>query len=515
MKKIIIIIILFLLIPFTVFTILDLKDKDIYLDEDFITTETENSYIVLNNNTLNDVFFSNLFDTVQLTLDTSIRDFNDLTLQEVFETSLFDNYQLVTNGDFETATLINWAFEGGGTKTIISDIKYGNYALEITTNNSSGLVYQIISAKTNDEIYYSVNTYLRSFTTNSIILGISDSGFTNYTNIPRNNSTIGTWLRQSQIITNIANDNPIFILGLVSNATRSIIYDNINIFNITKMKANNQYSPLYQTTFDLMTDEQIKLQMDEFLEKPYLFIDYENLGFGLTTSKMDFYYSLYQALKNNVSLPNEISNGFYTNGNVIIYLAPLIINKQYSPLYQTTFDLMTIEQIKLQMDEFVAKPYLFIDYENLGFELSTSQMDRWYNYYSNGYTSIITLGGTVDGYTNLQNFIALDPGPLYKLTIHDLNTDKETMQDKRYKIIHNEDDAIILITTEDDEYFMTVYDDETYMSTISLDNLELIFEGYNPSGTTPGLIPTKAQPFLLIIPLFLIFGFIVLVTKDE
>ena len=70
------------------------------------------------------------------------------------------------------------------------------------------------------------------------------------------------------------------------------------VFNISTLIANKQYSPLYNTTFDLMSDAQIKSQMDMFVDKPYLFIDYKTLGIDhLTVEQMDYWYEVYRDAK--------------------------------------------------------------------------------------------------------------------------------------------------------------------------------------------------------------------------
>jgi len=65
---------------------------------------------------------------------------------------------------------------------------------------------------------------------------------------------------------------------------------------------------------------------------------------------------------------------------------------------------MSDADIKSQMDEFVNKPYLFIDYEYIGIDdFTTEQMDFWYSVYDGSYR------GTFidDGDTYLQNDIGL------------------------------------------------------------------------------------------------------------
>src|SRR5690606_26308131 len=75
--------------------------------------------------------------------------------------------------------------------------------------------------------------------------------------------------------------------------------DNIMLFNISTLIANKQYSPIFNTTFDLMSDTNIKTQMDAFValgldtRNNYL-IDYLSLGIPLSTMEdIETYYDLY------------------------------------------------------------------------------------------------------------------------------------------------------------------------------------------------------------------------------
>jgi hypothetical protein len=62
-----------------------------------------------------------------------------------------------------------------------------------------------------------------------------------------------------------------------ASAWAQVDVDFIYAFNVSDLIANEQYSPLYSTTFDLMTDEQIKAQMDlwisQGLSTPNIVID--------------------------------------------------------------------------------------------------------------------------------------------------------------------------------------------------------------------------------------------------
>ncbi|MEM0172970.1 MAG: hypothetical protein QXI16_00520, partial [Sulfolobaceae archaeon] len=250
-------------------------------------------------------------------------------------------------------------------------------------------------------------------------------------------------------------------------------------------------------------------------------------GVNETEEGYDSVDSYYKYGTNNIAFYLYVPKGTYANlseaqadladTKIWYQLATPIVTELdymfYSTLYQTTFDLLTEEQIKLQMDEFVEKPYLFIDYETFGISsITTVQMDMYYNYYLDGFDNV-TFGNTVSAYTNLQSLMSQNADLNYKLYIKDLSTDIKNIQNTQYKLTQNDDN--ILVSDINDEYLMTIYDDNTYISNISIDNLEFTFEGYNSIGTIQGTIPTKAQPFLLIIPLFLIVGFIFLVLKEE
>jgi len=103
----------------------------------------------------------------------------------------------------------------------------------------------------------------------------------------------------SQVITNTLT---LSSLRLQTGAVGVNYVDYAYAFNISTLIANKQYSPLYKTTFDLMTDAEIKLEMDEFCRKPYLFLDYETLGLDdllISNTDMDYWYNLYYDIVND------------------------------------------------------------------------------------------------------------------------------------------------------------------------------------------------------------------------
>ena len=103
-------------------------------------------------------------------------------------------------------------------------------------------------------------------------------------------------------------------------------------FNISTLIANKQYSPLFNTTFDLMSDTDIKTQMDEFVAKPYLFINYTDLGIDtLTTTQMDYWFSVYQNpnLLNGLEIMDDNELFFYKD--TIFDISKMKIDKIFSP----------------------------------------------------------------------------------------------------------------------------------------------------------------------------------------
>jgi len=321
-----------------------------------------------------DLTYRGLFIDNNLTIDVPIAELNGLTLREVFEdSSILDDYQLVTNGDFSDGTT-GWQSYGG-----VGSIVNGGFVSTgdgtnntVTTGISSGYFIDMLPSS-------KLNISSKATVTNSLCTSLSlivayyqDSSYITETNIKiQVNPVQDTEYDLSTIFTtrsiNDYNKIRIYVRAVypdVTSADTSVhITDYVYTFNISDLIANNQYSPLYSTTFDLMSDAEIKAQMDEFVEKPYLFIDYQLLGIdNLTTSQMDYYYSLYQAITNSESLPNEVLNGFYTNDDVIIDLSifdveptieqintMLVYFESYVDNYQYDYDILSLSETQIAL----------------------------------------------------------------------------------------------------------------------------------------------------------------------
>jgi hypothetical protein len=162
--------------------------------------------------------------------------------------------QLVTNGDFSDGTT-GWT---GASSTlnvlggIGSMIGNGTSPGPFLTNSLS----MIVSHK-----YY---VSLKARATNNLAtdLSIRHSGSSVFAS--QVNPVQNTWYNLSAVITASVTTYRIYtVYNTMADATNAVTeIDYAYSFNISTLIANKQYSPLYEDTFDNLTDEQIKTQMD-------------------------------------------------------------------------------------------------------------------------------------------------------------------------------------------------------------------------------------------------------------
>lgn len=159
--------------------------------------------------------------------------------------------QLVTNGDFSNGTTGWNAYRGTGS------VSNGVYTLVGNTADNYMALYRDITVNTTDKYYIF-----------SMLMTPNTVSYMQVTNVGIfYNPTPNLWYLFSGIFTFsttqgrhecLLNYTP--INGLTLN-----IKNNIR-FNVSQLIANKQYSPLYNTTFNLMTDAQIKIQMDSWVQ---------------------------------------------------------------------------------------------------------------------------------------------------------------------------------------------------------------------------------------------------------
>jgi len=167
---------------------------------------------------------------------TTIQEYHD----DIFVVDVIPN--LVTNGDFNSS--VGWNVGGGW---VISEGK-----ANINTLTQDNLT-QYDKLNLTDKFYYNSKINLNSGSFR-IYLGAGQPTFY---------STILT----NQVVSSIKIPTVNTIIYLQTGASGAIIeVDYIYVFNVSSLITSQQYSPLYSTTFDLMTDEQIKLQLDEWVQ---------------------------------------------------------------------------------------------------------------------------------------------------------------------------------------------------------------------------------------------------------
>ena len=171
--------------------------------------------------------------------------------------------QLVTNGDFSNGTT-GWA----------SQFSTSSVALSILSNTGDGTnsIPRILRTYTwnNEKYYINVKVRITNTSASEIRINTNDSQF-----FIQSTPIQNTWYKISNIFT--------YAGGTTSRVQIAHFYadsetangkvmevDYVYAFNISTLIANKQYSPIYNTTFDLMSDEQIKAQMDTWVQNKTL-----------------------------------------------------------------------------------------------------------------------------------------------------------------------------------------------------------------------------------------------------
>ena len=169
-----------------------------------------------------------------------IHELADKTLNEMYPPVGLNSLQLVTNGDFSNGTT-GWNLAG---ETYIDTTNFNVVVL-----SSTGAY----SAITRANFYDISKKYFFSMNILSISgeIALTDS----FTGIIYNTSGYKSFVAtpiQTQI-------------SIKRNTAVNAVIDDIKVFNISNLISNKTYSPLYDTTFDLMTDANIKTQMDTWV----------------------------------------------------------------------------------------------------------------------------------------------------------------------------------------------------------------------------------------------------------
>jgi uncharacterized repeat protein (TIGR02543 family) len=217
-----------------------------------------------------------------ININLPLDELNGLTLDELFTSgTTLQASQLVTNGDFSDGTT------GWSLISVTGSVLNGIYSFTATETN--GRLVQSISITQNDKIYYNsrikTNSNNVKVATDGINL-VAHTGSGNFENL----SKIATITYGSVF--------QLQIRDFRTSAWTEIQVDYAYVFNISTLISNKQYSPISNTTFDLMTDAQIKTQMDTWVNQGLdtVINSLDILGAYSTAvaENWDTYYELYQ-----------------------------------------------------------------------------------------------------------------------------------------------------------------------------------------------------------------------------
>ena len=161
--------------------------------------------------------------------------------------STLESHQLVTNGDFSDGTT-GWTKFDDNTY-YVSD---GELIVEKGTDTLTSAIQPFASIV--DHKYY-YRLYFNYDVDGTYLFQINQQG--DYQTLPNKEA-----YNSGIILSNYEGVN--LYIGQGSNAN-FIVIDNVRLYDITPLITNKQYSPLYSTTFDLMSDAEIQTQMNAWV----------------------------------------------------------------------------------------------------------------------------------------------------------------------------------------------------------------------------------------------------------
>jgi len=210
---------------------------------------------------------------------------------------------LIGNGDFSNGTT-GWGV-ANATQSVSCDI---NTVVSNGSTNNVQLWRRSISNVPIGSKYYAVSK-VRTTTSGVNTLNLQiEYVISPFTIATVTNPVQNTWYILSNVFTTTIlanmlynNRNYFTTLGAISGVTFE--YDFAYLINISTLISNKQYSPLYQTTFDLMSDAQIKAQLDDLIAY-YGYFDDEQTFFYINHTDFDTIYTEFFGTAPTVFLDN-------------------------------------------------------------------------------------------------------------------------------------------------------------------------------------------------------------------
>ena len=167
----------------------------------------------------------------------------------------FDSEQLFTNGDFSVGTTGWLQYPTLSSFTVNSGI-----ASFLASSEFAG-IYRTVTVVSGHKIYA-----VGRIKANGNVRFRNEDTYTQH-------SGSGNYELLSSIHTMTTTTYDVGVRDFRTSGWSQVDIDYLYAFNISTLITNKRYSPLYNTTFDLMTDTQIKIQMDEFVKTFQLFRD--------------------------------------------------------------------------------------------------------------------------------------------------------------------------------------------------------------------------------------------------
>jgi hypothetical protein len=251
---------------------------------------------------------------------------------EVINGYFLDAPQLVTNGELDSTT--SWDKAGTATYSVSNGIMTFLAASQYQT------VRQVAALILTKKYYWCAKV---KATSNAVYAGLFIPGVS--TSDVKQHSGGGNYELLSSIYTYTSEVSGI-ALGIWdarASAWDNIFIDYIYRFNISRLITNKQYSPLFDTTFDLMSDANIKSQMDAWIldgTLPNALLDVvnpeiESVGKNLL-DKNDFILGGYLSATDTITAE---PNSFYTLNHIKV--KP---NTAYAPtIFGTSISIQILE----------------------------------------------------------------------------------------------------------------------------------------------------------------------------
>jgi len=195
-------------------------------------------------------------------------DAREVTLSELGNRTLnefFSDEQLVTNGDFSDGTT-GWSWFDPNNINVTVD---NNILTFEVINISSNRLFQNIDLTQNNKYYFATRLIREN---EEPLAYLTSSNLGNSVLYP---DIFNEWFSLS-IIRTATSSGQVNVRFFQTSQLPKVKIKYVFFLNLTPLIANKQYSPIYDTTFDLMTDAQIQEQMDSYIDlytRQYIPID--------------------------------------------------------------------------------------------------------------------------------------------------------------------------------------------------------------------------------------------------